>query len=75
MELIFLIASIIITCLVIWFTGRLVHDSNEELIKAYRRSTELATMHILFGMLFFLVVLITLFACNNTFWHLPYLSR
>jgi hypothetical protein len=75
MEIIFLIISIIITGLFIWFTGRLVFNTNKELLEAYKTSEFLAAIHLFVGIILIGVFFLTLCACNNTFWHLPYLIK
>jgi hypothetical protein len=75
MEIIFLIISIMITGLFIWFTGRLVFNTNKELLEAYKTSEFLGTIHLFVGIILISVLFITLCACNNTFWHLPYLIK
>ncbi len=63
------------TGLFIWFTGRLVFDTNKELLEAYKTSEFLATIHLFVGIMLIGVFFILLCACNNTFWHLPYLIK
>jgi hypothetical protein len=75
MEIIFLIISILITGLFIWFTGRLVFNTNKELLEAYKTSDFLATIHLVIGIMLISVFFLTLCAYNNTFWHLPYLIK
>jgi hypothetical protein len=73
MEIIFFIISIMITTLIIWSIGRSVFDTNKQLIKAYETSEFLGLIHLIMGILLMSTLFITLCACNNTFWHLPYL--
>jgi hypothetical protein len=63
------------TGLFIWFTGRLVFNTNKELLEAYKTSDFLAAIHLVIGIMVISVFFITLCACNNTFWHLPYLIK
>jgi putative exporter of polyketide antibiotics len=73
MEILFLIISIILTILAICSVNRLAGDTNKQMIKAYKDSEELLYTHFMLGLLLVLTLFITLCACNNTFWHLPYL--
>jgi len=73
MEILFLIISIILTILAIWSANILAGDTNRQMIKAYKDSEELLYTHFMLGLLLVLTLFITLCACNNTFWHLPYL--
>ena len=75
MEIVFLITSIILTVLFIWFIGRSVFDTNKQLLNAYKTSEFLGTIHFMLGILMITILFATLCACNNTFWHLPYLTR
>jgi hypothetical protein len=63
------------TGLFIWFTGRLVFNTNKELLEVYKTSDFLATIHLVIGIMLMCVFFLTLCACNNTFWHLPYLIK
>ncbi len=74
MEIVFFIISVIITGLMIWGIGRSVYDSNKQLIRVYKTSDFLSMFHFMIGTLFVTILFITLCACNNTFWHLPYLT-
>jgi uncharacterized membrane protein YdjX (TVP38/TMEM64 family) len=73
MEIVFLIISVILTVLCIWVIGRLVFDTNKQLLNAYKTSEFLGTVHFL--ILIITILFATLCACNNTFWHLPYLTK
>jgi putative exporter of polyketide antibiotics len=75
MEIIFLIIAIITTILSVWFVNRLVYNSNKEMIKAYKNSDFLFTVHFLLSFLLTTIYFITLCAFNNTIWHLPYLFK
>jgi hypothetical protein len=74
MEIVFFIISVIVTFLLIWGIGRSVFDTNNQLIRAYETSDFLGTVHLMFGILLITILFVTLCACNNTFWHLPYLT-
>jgi hypothetical protein len=74
MEIVFFIISVIVTFLLIWGIGRTVFDTNNQLIRAYKTSDFLGTVHLMFGILLITILFVTLCACNNTFWHLPYLT-
>jgi len=74
MEIVFLITSVILTVLFIWFIGRSVFDTNKQLLNAYK-SELLGIIHSMLGILMIAILFITLCACNNTFWHLPYLTK
>jgi hypothetical protein len=74
MEIVFFIISVIVTFLLIWGIGRSVFDTNNQLISAYKTSDFLGTVHLMFGILLITILFVTLCACNNTFWHLPYLT-
>jgi len=73
MEIVFFIISVIVTFLLIWGIGRTVFDTNNQLIRAYK-SELLGIIHSMLGILMIAILFITLCACNNTFWHLPYLT-
>ena len=73
MEFIFLIISIIITIMSIYFIGRLLYTHNG-LIRAYKNSEDLVILHVILGLTLICIIFMTLCAFNNTFWHLPYLN-
>ena len=73
MEFVFGIIALLVTVLMVYGIGRLIYDHND-LVRAYKRSEELVLIHSVFGMLMWFTWFITLCACNNTFWHLPYLT-
>jgi hypothetical protein len=74
MEIVFFIISVIVTFLLIWGIGRSVFDTNNQLIREYKTSDFLGTVHLMLGILLITILFTTLCACNNTFWHLPYLT-
>lgn len=71
MEIVFLVISIIVTILVVYGIGRLAY-SHKGLMRVYKNSEFLVIYNIVMGMLFALVIFITLCAFNNTYWGLPY---
>jgi hypothetical protein len=74
MELLFLFISIILTFTVIYLIGRSMF-TDEELIRAYCTSEFLILSHTMMALLLICTIFVTLCAANNTFWHLPYLTK
>lgn len=73
MEIVFLFVSIVMSILVCYGISRSATNSHYDLLWLYKQSDWLFEFHLLLGTLMTLVFWITLCACNNTFWHLPYL--
>ena len=74
MEIVFLILALIITLITIYLIGRMVY-THKQLINAYKTSSDLAIAHIIIGITYWLFMFLILCAFNNTFWHLPYLTK
>lgn len=74
MEIVFLVTSILTTLISIYILGRTMY-THKGLLRAYKTSEFLFMIHLVFGVLLTMVLFITLCAFNNTFWHLPYLTR
>lgn len=72
MEIIIVVISIIITFIIIYGIGRSL-NTHDELIKMYIGDPLIVKFYIFSGLILFIILLLTLFAFNNTFWHLPYL--
>ena len=74
MEIIFLLISVVITLVFIYGIGRTL-NTHRQLLRAYKTSEFLGIMHFFLGITLMMVLFMTLCAFNNTFWHLPYLTR
>lgn len=72
MEILFVIISILFTIIFVYLIGRTQY-SHKGLIRAYKTSDFLVIIHTIFGLFMIYVIFVSLCACNNTFWHLPYL--
>ena len=57
MEIVFLITSVVLTILFIWFIGRSVFDTNKQLLNAYKNSEFLGTLHSILGILMIAIFL------------------
>ena len=74
MEIIFLLIAIVFTILFVYMIDRTI-ATHKEVIRMYKESELLVAMHSIIGLILIVVVFVTLAAMNNTFWHLPYLTR
>jgi hypothetical protein len=74
MEIIFLLISLVITLAFIYGIGRTL-NTHSQLLRAYKTSEFLGVVHFFLGIMLMMVLFMTLCAFNNTFWHLPYLTR
>jgi hypothetical protein len=74
MEIIFLLISLIITITVFYRIGRSSYTLNE-LLRIYKTNEFLYILHLLLGTTLVILIFIVLCSFNNTFWHLPYLTR
>lgn len=74
MEFVFLIISIIVGLLSVYGVGRLM-NSHKELMRIYKTDELMVSMNLFVCILLICIVFVTLCACNNTFWLLPYLTR
>ncbi len=74
MEFVFIIISLVVSLLIVYGIRRLVYN-DAQLIRAYKSSEVLSMYHTLMGLLLVSMIFITLCAFNNTFWHLPYLTK
>ena len=57
----------------VYSSGRMVYDTKEQVIESIKSSKSLRLNIIIIGITVVGVMFMTLCACNNTFWHLPYL--
>lgn len=73
MEIVFLVSSILVTLIIVYSIGRLVH-THKGLINAYKRSDMLLFFHFALGLILVMLIFVTLCAFNNSIWHLPYLK-
>ena len=74
MEIIFLLISLVVTLAFVYEIGRTL-NTHRQLLRAYKTSEFLGIMHFFLGITLMMVSFMTLCAFNNTFWHLPYLTR
>ena len=74
MEFVFLVISIIVGLLSVYGVGRSM-NSHKELIRIYKTDEDVLSMNLFICILLACIVFVTLCACNNTFWLLPYLTK
>jgi len=72
MEIVFLVASILISLIFIYSIGRILY-SHKELIETYKDSFPIIVIHSTMGIFMTILSFVVLCALNNTHWYLPYL--